>query len=226
MVIEILSKAGSILWSVLSGLWGSIVTIVPEAIAAAVIVFVGWVIGKLSARALEMILKRLGLDRWVKREGLSGAMWGKSLSSVFSHLLKWYIILVFAVEAVSLIPIEALAPFAGALGIYMHMLFASGMVLVVASLLAENLKKSITSSDIPYKEAAGSAVKAIALYFVAVIIIQVSGLKVDIFVDVFRIAFIAFAITIAIIVGIGFGLAFKDDAKAMLQQMKKKGRKR
>jgi hypothetical protein len=227
MVLEILTKAGIILWTSLATLWASFVTLLPEIIAAVIVIFVGWLIGKIAGKiVLRRVLRRVGLDRWIKREGLSGALWGRNLSSVLGSLLKWYIILMFAIEAVSLIPISILMPISSTFRLYLHVLFGSLLVLIISSILAEKIKRYVITSEVPYRDALGGIVKLLIMYFALVVILQIAGFQIEIMVDVFRIAFTAFAITIAIVVGIGFGMALKEDAKEIMGEFRKDRKRR
>ena len=50
--------------------WRSFATFVPKFIAFLVILFIGWIIAKVLARAVVMVLGRVGFDRAVERGGL------------------------------------------------------------------------------------------------------------------------------------------------------------
>lgn len=222
MVMETFSKAAGILLDSVSEVWHTLVRLIPSIFAALVVVFVGWVIGKILRKLLEWILVRFGADRWIKREGLSPAVWGRNLSSVLGGLLKWYVIVVFAAEALSLIQSVVVVSLMHSVKPFIHITFGAFALFIVASLVAERIKKMIAATGMTHSKTVGGVAKFLLLYFILVLILQIMGLNTGIFGDVFKIAFTAFAITIAIIVGIGFGLAFSDDARSVVDSVRKK----
>ena len=199
-----------------------LVRLIPELIAALIIILVGWVIGKILHRVLRGLLRKVGLDKWVKREGLSPALWGKNFSSVLAAILKWYIFGIFFVQALGLIDNSFTRSLMELLNQYIHKIFGGAVLLVLASLLAEHIKRVIMETNIVHGKTIGNVVKILLVYFIFVLTLQVIGIQAGLLAEIFKIAFTAFAITIAIILGIGFGLAFSEDARKIVNTLKKK----
>lgn len=221
-MVNIFYEARNILIDSFSNLWDVLVRLIPELIAALIIILVGWVIGKILHRVLRGLLRKVGLDKWVKREGLSPALWGKNFSSVLAAILKWYIFGIFFVQALGLIDNSFTRSLMELLNQYIHKIFGGAVLLVLASLLAEHIKRVIMETNIVHGKTIGNVVKILLVYFIFVLTLQVIGIQAGLLAEIFKIAFTAFAITIAIILGIGFGLAFSEDARKIVNTLKKK----
>lgn len=229
MVVETITEtgvqAGTLLQQTAVSLWNSFITIFPGIIAAILLIAIGWIVGKAIGFAFQEILKRAKLDYWIKKENLSGAIWGKNLSEILGSLLKWYIVVVFLGAAAAVVQLEPLVKFADYLVLYLPALFGAVLVVLIGLLAGEYLKRLVIGTKMAYNEVIGSIIKFLAIYFTLVIGLQTAGFDVTILVDAFRIGFAAFAVTVAIILGIGFGAAFKEDARRILKKFEKSTKK-
>jgi hypothetical protein len=80
----------------ISSAWTSIATFVPKLLAFLLILFIGWLIAKVIAKAVDKLLERVGFDRVVERGGIN-RMLAKSkydASDIIAKLLYYAILLI------------------------------------------------------------------------------------------------------------------------------------
>lgn len=221
-MVNILARALEILTDSFNLIWKKTMVLIPGILAAIIVIVIGWIFAKIIQKIVRLIMKKSPIDRWIKRKCLSGALWGKDFSNIVASVLKWYILAIFVIQAMVLIKSNTILNAMSFLQLYVHRIFAAVFLLVGASLISEKLKKGIEDTKLAHSKSLATGVKYLILYFALVVILQLLGFQTGLLADVFKIAFTAFAITIAIILGIGFGLAFSEDFRAMIQGFKKK----
>ncbi len=208
-----------------SNLWNSFLSVIPGLVAAIVVIFVGWIFGRIAGNIVTRILNTIGVDSWIKRNKLDKALWGKKLSHILGSLVKWYIILVFLGAATSLVKLKSLETFMELLVRYLPALLGATLIIILGFVAGEYVRMQLASFRMPYRDQISGISKFLIVYFALVIGLQTAGFKVDILIDAFKIAFSAFAISLAIVVGIGFGLAFAEDARKIYEDIRKEFRK-
>jgi len=217
-----------ILERVSTNFWDSFAAIIPGLIAAIIVIFIGWLLGSIGSGIVSKVISRAKVDRWLEKNNLSQALYGRKLSSVLGTLLKWYIIVIFLGEAANLVQLASLSAIISSIVLFLPALIGAGLVVIGGLLVSEYLKKTALATKFAYRELVGDAIKFLVIYFALVTGLQTAGFEVSILLDAFRIGFAAVVITAAIVIGISFGLALKDDAKKILRsiQIGKRRRRR
>ncbi|MFE0026578.1 hypothetical protein [Amycolatopsis sp. NPDC059021] len=79
--------------------WGLVATFVPKLIAFLIILFIGWLIAKGIAKALELVLGKLGFSKLIEKTGLT-RMLGQANVDAAGILVKivYYFILLIALQ--------------------------------------------------------------------------------------------------------------------------------
>ena len=228
-MVNLLEQAGLSLQGALLSLWQAFIDVIPGLIAAAVIILIGWIIGKFIKHITMKLLQATRVDQWVDEHNLTSAIGGKKISSLTGSFIKWYIIAIFLAQAVSFINLDLLSGFLTVLvlptaanPVPLLVRILAGMVLVIAGLMiGRYVNNIIEATQHRYRKTAGLIIELAIIYIAAVMALQTVGFDVTMLLDAFRIAFAAFAITIAVVVGVAFGLAFKDDAKTVVGDLRK-----
>jgi len=203
-------------------MWDSFIDIFPGLIAAIVIIIVGWIVGKVAGGLLRRGLRAVGLDLWIRRERLTGALFGVNLSSALGTLLKWYILVLFVTAAAGQIRIDPLVTFLDRVIPHLPAILGGILMVVVGLLIGEFIKKSVLGVAMPLREVVGNGLKYLVVFFTIVIALETAGFDVSILENAFILGFGALVITGAIIIGISFGLAFKEDARRILKDLRER----
>lgn len=221
MAENILLDTGYALRDALLNLWSKFVEIIPGLLAALVIVIIGWIIAKILKEIVVKILQSAKLDQWIAEKNLSKAIGNRELSAILGKLVKWYVIIVFLGQAVALIQLDVLRNFAWVLVLYVPLVLGGILLLIMGLLLGKYVFNHITATGHKFAKTVAYLAESFVIYVAVVMALQTIGFDVTILLDAFRIAVFAFALAIALIIGISFGLAFKDEAKTIVADLKK-----
>ena len=94
-------------------------------------------------------------------------------------------------------------------------------VFVLGLLLGRFVKNKIMATNHKHKKSMGSIVEMVIIYLSLILALERIGLNVQILKDAFLIAFSAFVIVLALVFGVSLGLAFKKEAKDLVNTLKK-----
>jgi hypothetical protein len=213
--------AGSMLLDVLKNAVSEFVRILPGLVAAIILVLIGWLLAKIVRRLAMWAFKVTGIDKWIKRNGISNALMGFDVSYVLTGLLKWYIILVIAELAVRLIETNFTLWLSENWHFsYFALVFCLGLTILL--LIGEYFKQKIIQSSPAFLKGFTDIIKILVVYLGVIVMLQLGGYSIAILTRVFEIAFIAFAIAVAIIIGIGFAISYSDETAALINKFSRK----
>lgn len=121
----------------------SITLFVPRLINAAILLLLGWLLGKLVSTVLDRLLKRVGFDRLLERGGLDQILNRADISvqpsTVISRLVFWLLLLTFLLAAVDALGLQTAAQAIRELLGYIPNLIAAVLVMIGGGLLARFL---------------------------------------------------------------------------------------
>ncbi|MDO8627371.1 MAG: hypothetical protein Q7K42_02815 [Candidatus Diapherotrites archaeon] len=191
-------------------------------VAAAVLLVIGIVLGMVLKKIVSKILNTLALDKWVEEHGLHEAIGKTKLSDFVGELARWYTILLFFGQSLSLLKLDVLGGLASVLVSYLPLLSISVIIVVIGLFAAKYVGNKIDSTGFKYKKL-GRVVAEITIVYVAVVMgLENTGLKVTLLSSIFQIAFSAFVLVVAIIFAVLFILAYKEDLFKLVKEFKKR----
>src|SRR3989338_7934950 len=109
MAIDALTATGSLILNPLVQLWNSFVDILPGIIAAIIILIIGYFVALGIGHAVRHILEKAGLDKYVSKSQLTGAVGHMKMSSLLGDITKWYVFLIFLQAGVDLLSLGTLS---------------------------------------------------------------------------------------------------------------------
>lgn len=191
----------------------------PRLAAALGTLMVGLFIAKMVERGTDLLLHRIGFDRWMREGGVTEALEraGTHLdpSTVLAKLVFWTVMLLVILLAANALGITAVDVLFGQLLEYIPHVIAAVIVLVLGILLGEFVKDLVLASagGLPGGPSLARAAKgAIVLLAVFMALEQL-----DVAEDIVLVFFIAVVGAAALAAGIAFGLGGKDVAAKITQ---------
>lgn len=200
----------------------------PRLAAALGILMAGFAIAKMIERGTDVVLHRIGFDRWMREGGVTEALEraGTRLdpSSALAKLVFWTVMVLVIVLAATALRIEAISTMFPVLLAYIPNVIAAVIVLVLGILLGEFVKDLVLAS-------AGGLVGSITLARsakAAVILLAVFMAleQLDIAEDIVLVFFIAVVGAAALATGIAFGLGGREVAAEITRNWYEKNRTR
>jgi hypothetical protein len=193
----------------------TILNAIPNIIGAAIILGLGYVIGRWVANLITDVLPGLGVDRSVGALDVLPA--GTSVSSIAAKVTMVAVLLVSAIAATRLLQFPELTALVNQiLGLGGKVIF--GGVIIAIGFLIANMLASIVSG------AAGDGIGPIIIRYATIILFAAMGLKyMGIADSIIEMSFGALVIGGASAFALAFGLGGRDAAANVLADMRKKG---
>ncbi len=204
----------------LEQLWTLFKATAPKLLSAAVILLVGYVIGRLVGIVISGLLRKfLGLDKWVRRKGLMDELYGISPSGLLAGLVKWYVYLLFIGVAAENLGSGVLADSAKALVEHSPKILAGFFLIFIGLIVGGIVKKHILNSTLAGREFFGSLFKFASVSVFAIAALSTMGIDVSLLVQTVVIAVAAITISVGVAIGIALGLVLKDELRPYIKSL-------
>ncbi|WP_276253738.1 mechanosensitive ion channel family protein [Halomontanus rarus] len=193
-----------------------LVTFLPRLIGALVILFVGWIIGRLVARVVRRIADSVELDRMVLETPLGRILGGteRAVSSAFGSLGKWFVYAIAILAAANALAIPMLSEWISTAVSYLPAFIAGLLVItlgfVVADFIGDMIERTRAATQTAYTSWFANGARMF-LYFTALVIgLDTMGIDVGILYVFARALAWGLAAAVAIGAGVAFGWGGKD----------------
>lgn len=147
----ILSDWGMTLQQSFNNLLGATVNFLPNLVLAIIIFVIGWFLGVLIGRVISQAIKAIKVDHALKAAGVeevvNRAGWSLNAGEFIGALVKWFIIIVFLLAALSAMGLTSVTLFLqfGLLP-YLARVIVAVLIIAIAAVIAE-LAQSIVSGS-------------------------------------------------------------------------------
>lgn len=198
------------------GILSSILNAVPNIAVAIALMVLGIYIAKVVAALLANVLVGIGTDKAVNK--LIGEQVKAKIapSKIIAGIVRVVIIILFAVQSVSLLNLDVVSELGSDIINYIPALLCAIIVVVGAVFLGSWLENLINKNR--DSKMAGSVVKYIILVVAIFIALNQLGFNMS----VLNIAFLVILIALAIAFAVSFGLGGREFASKMLNRVEKK----
>src|SRR5690606_34734909 len=124
----------------MTALWTKVASFIPDLITALIIVLLGFVVARIVDAVLSKGLAKLGLDRLMRRAGvtrmLSRIVFASLGSAVVGKIVSWFIVLSFVVSAAETLVLPRLSATLHAFSLYLPQVFGAALILLAGLLLS------------------------------------------------------------------------------------------
>lgn len=205
-----------------------IVVMTPKILGAIVVLIIGWAVGRGAGAAVSRILDRAGVDDALRKTSIGKAIEksGISIPKFFDILVRVFIYLIAVLAAVNILEIEILSQFMTRVIEYLPSFIAGVFILIFGLMAADFVGDAITAigkeAKIEYARIASTLVRAI--FYLVVIIIGLSTMKIDVSIlyTIITAAAWGFAGAIAIGGGLAIGFGLRDIVAKKAEEWMKK----
>jgi hypothetical protein len=160
---------GDVFNSSLQSLWWGFVQFAPKLIVAILFFIIGWVLGNIIARAIEQVFSSLKIDKLFASIGADNFFRkaGMNLNTGYfiGQVAKWFVIIVFLLPSLNLVGLDSIGSFLkdDVLG-YLPRVIIAAFILIIATVVAEGLSKTITASAKTMNLASANMLGVVARY--------------------------------------------------------------
>ncbi|RKD97802.1 mechanosensitive ion channel family protein [Halopiger aswanensis] len=193
-----------------------LVTFLPRLVGALVILFIGWIVGRIAARAVRRLADGIELDRMVLETPLGRIMGGteQAVSSTFGSLAKWFVYGLAILAAANALAIQLLSEWISTAMSYLPAFIAGLLVIVigfvVADFIGDVIERTRAAAETVYASWFANGARMF-LYFTAIVIgLDTMGIDVGVLYVFARALAWGLAAAVAIGAGVAFGWGGKD----------------
>jgi hypothetical protein len=190
--------------------------LLPKIGAIAIVLILGFIIGKLVGKAITVVMNRLDVDRVISNSGLGKTLKeaNLTLSSLIGTLARWFIYLIALLTIADIMQVVALSNFLEMVVGYIPYLISGLLIIGLGFLFADFISKAIANSlrgiGFIHVEIVNFFVRLFV--YLIVVLTSLSVMKIDItIINTFASA-MAWGLSagIALAMGLGLGLGLKD----------------
>lgn len=208
------------------GLWQGFISFLPSLVGALVIFAVGWIISVVIGRVVADILKRARFNQIFERGNWKRALEKADLkvdpSGFIGGIFKWVLAVVFLLASVEVLGLDQLAGFIRDVLAYLPNVLVASLIFVVTVIIADIsekvLRAAVESTQVGYGHIVGVIVRWSLWIFATIAILTQLGVAPMLLNTLFT----GLVALVVIAGGLAFGLAGKDVAGQILQDLNKK----
>lgn len=197
-----------------------ILTFIPRLIGFLIILIVGLIIAALVAKAVTMLLRKVGFDRMADRIGLTRfeQRMGVKMDAagILGKIVYWFIVLIFLVPAADALGVPAVSNVLNSLVAYIPNVFVAILVLflgaLAATVVADLVRGVVASANIGNPNIFAGIARWAIIGFAALIALEQLKVAPDLINELFG----AVVAAVAIAFGLAFGLGGQDAARRWL----------
>ena len=220
----LLQNWGEVFSQSLAGLWYGFVNFVPGLLGAIIIFFVGLLVGKVVGKVITQLVSLLKVDRLFESAGANDFMNRAGLklnaSGFIGGVAKWFIIIVFLMASLQIIGLTQVNDFLReAVLYYLPKVIIASLVLVIATVLADAMKKIVRASAQAANIRSANMLGSITLYAIWIFAFIIALSELGIATAFMQILFTGFIAALAIALGLAFGLGGKEAANRAIEKI-------
>lgn len=206
------------------GLWGDVLSFLPELLLAIVIVIIGWILGGSLSHLVEKLFNKLRFDKALDAAGVDHlaerAGYKFRPGQFVGALIKWFVILVFIVAALDILRLEQVTVFFRevALG-YLPKVIVSVLILLGASVLANLASASVVAGAKAAGYKSAELLGSVARYAVILFAVLAVLNQLEIAPELVQTLFTGIVFAVSLALGLAFGLGGKEAASHYLRKM-------
>lgn len=220
---DMLNTIGASIVDPLLSIWYWLVKAIPDVIAAFVILLVGYLVALAVQYVIEKVLDRANFDEWMfKRTNLSSVVGKFALTHFLGVIAKWYVIVLFLSATAARVELGAVSAFLSALAGWIPIVIAAVIIGLIGVAAALYVEKKVIATRARYAKIIAMVAKWVIYVFTALIALDQIGVKIAIAQNTFMIILGGVVLAIGLMLGISFGLGFKDEAKGIIKDIKRK----
>ncbi|MBN1644750.1 hypothetical protein JW851_01750 [Candidatus Woesearchaeota archaeon] len=221
--MTILTEIGVNIIDPLLRIWDGIISTVPGIVAAIVILVVGYLIAWVIGYIVEKTLTKIQLDKWIlEKTHMQKIIGAFRLTHFLAVITKWYVFILFLPPAATLIQLPPLSSFLLSVALWIPNVILAVIIGIVGIMAAHYTEWKILETKAKTANIIAYLAKVVIVIFTLLIVLDQIGVKIAIAQTSFLIILSGVMLAIALMLGIGFGSAFREEAKKIIKDVKKK----
>ena len=211
----------------LVSLWIGVIQFLPQLIIALVVLVIGWIVGGFLGGLVRKLFRNFGIDEALDEAGLDNlsdkAGYAFRPGVFVGSLVKWFIILAFAVVALDILRLQEVTTFMREVVLgYLPQVFVAVLILFAAMLIANIAEKSLVAALRASGSSKPEMFGKIGRYLVIGFGIMAAMNQLQIADELVLTLFTGIVFALSLALGLAFGLGGKDAAGRYIDHVTRK----
>ncbi len=207
----------ALVYTALASVWHSTLGVLPNIVAAIIIVLVGFVAGRIVATALEEILARTKVDEYVKVKKAEF-----KISHIFTLVVKWVIYLVFIQQSAAALQIGVISTFIGEIVSFVPNVLTAMVVVAAGYAVAKYIEELISNSEFTYAHLMSRVFFFMIIYIAIALALPKVGLDATLVNNILLIVVGSLGLGFAIALGLGLKEHISDLVGDQISKIRRK----
>jgi hypothetical protein len=211
---------GAAIYTSLAGALALLFSFIPKLIGFLLILLIGWLVATAVAKALTLVLRKVGFDRISDRIGLTRLERQMNIqmdaAGLLGKIVYWFVFLIFLVPAVNALGLTTVSDLIGRIVGYLPNVFVAILVLFLGTLAATFVADLIRGAAASTRIGNANIFAAIARYAILGFAALVALEQLQIAPALIQILFTAIVGSAALAFGLAFGLGGREFAQRWL----------
>ncbi len=220
--MQTITNWGTAIFSSLAGALALFFAFIPKLVGFLVILLIGWLVATAVAKALTLILRKVGFDRISDRIGLTNLERQMNIqldaAGLLGKLVYWFVFLIFLVPAVNALGLTTVGDLIGRIIGYLPNVFVAILVLFLGTLAATFVADLVRGASASARIGNSSVFAAIARYAILGFAALIALEQLQIAPALIQILFTAIVGSAALAFGLAFGLGGRESAQRLLSR--------
>lgn len=206
-------------------LWVRFVNFLPSLIGAILVIVIGWIIAVALGKLVTRVLKRIWLDKAIKKARISELFEKAGVSFDTSKgiglLVKWFLIIVAIMAAADILNLDQVTEFLNKVLLYIPNVVIAVIILLLGALFADFVSKIVEGAVRAARLTTGHSLAGIAKWAIIVFAILAALVQLGIAASLLQILFTGLVVMLALAGGLAFGLGGRDHAERIIGNLEK-----
>ena len=191
----------------LQQLWLEAVRVVPNLVGAVLVLVIGVFVASILGHALRVLLEKTKLDMALRKAKLTKAVGHTNVPSLLGELLKWFVIIIFLEQSVSLVNLGSLSALLNAFVLWLPQLLIAIVVFLLGLAGAHFAEyKVVEHTNLRGMKVSAKVLKWVIVIVVSLVSLRQIGVDVGVLENTFLVVVAALGAGVALALGIGLGL--------------------
>lgn len=206
------------------GLWGDLVSFLPEVLLALVVLIAGWIVGGILKRIVERVFTTLKINNALDAAGVDElterAGYQLKAGQFVGTLVKWFVILVFIMAALEILRLDQVTVFFRdvVLG-YLPQVIVAVLILLGAMVLANIASASVVAASRAAGFKTPELLGSVARYAIVLFAILAALNQLAIAPELVQTLFMGIVFGASLAFGLAFGLGGKEAASQYIRKL-------
>ena len=221
----ILQTWGSVLSQSFANLWLGFVSFVPALLVALIIFIIGWIVGASLSKVVEQLFKLIRVDSALSASGVNDlakkAGFNLNSGKFIGELVRWFVVIAFLVASFEILGLTQVNDFLkGVVLGYLPNVIASVLILMVAAVLGETVRKTVAAGIHAAGVSSGNFLGSVAKWAIWVVAFFAALSQLGIAPAVLQTLFTGVVIALSLALGLSFGLGGQEAAGRYIEKLR------